>query len=164
MTNTSNLYNFTVTDIDGHDHHFDSFKDQVLLIVNVASECGLTPQYTGLQKLQESYSDQGFNVIGFPCNQFGKQEPGNDAQVKEFCTTHYGVNFPMMSKIEVNGEGRHALYAFLSGDDAKYSGEITWNFEKFLIDKNGQVLQRFSPKTEPEDPEIIAAIEKSLST
>ena len=159
----ANVYEFQANTITGETIGLEKFKDQVLLIVNVASECGLTPQYTGLQALQEQYSAQGFQVIGFPCNQFGAQEPGSEAEIQSFCQTQYGVNFPMMSKIEVNGEGRDPLYVYLAGDGATFPGDIGWNFEKFLIGKNGEVLKRFSPQTEPQAKEVTEAIQQAIS-
>ncbi len=160
---TSSAHDFFLTDIDGHELNFANYQDQVLLLVNVASECGLTPQYAGLQKLYERFSSQGFTIIGIPCNQFGAQEPGSELEIKRFCDLRYKTTFPMTSKIEVNGVGRHPLYNFLIGDNAKFPGEITWNFEKFLIAKNGQVIKRFAPATEPEDASIVQAIEEALS-
>lgn len=153
----TSLHEHKTTDIDGNTISLSDYAGQVLLIVNVASECGLTPQYTGLQKLQDDYKHKGFSVIGFPCNQFGKQEPGSEAEIKDFCTTHFSVDFPMMSKIDVNGENRDAVYKFLAGDE-----DITWNFEKFLVGKDGKLIQRFSPKVTPDDPELETTIEAAL--
>lgn len=158
----NSVYDFTVTDIDGEEMPLARFRGQALLLVNVASKCGTTPQYEGLQKLQERYGDKGFSVIGLPCNQFAEQEPGSEAEIKAFCTKQYGVTFPMTSKIEVNGPSRHALYEFLAGDNAAFPGDITWNFEKFLIGKNGQVVQRFSPKATPDSAEMKESIEAVL--
>jgi glutathione peroxidase len=134
-----------------------------VLAVNVASKCGLTPQYTGLEQLQTTYGDQGFTVVGFPCNQFGAQEPGTAEEIETFCSTTYGVSFPMMEKIEVNGDGRHPIYDELTSvaDAEGHSGDIRWNFEKFLIAADGTIT-RFSPMTAPDDPALIAAIEASL--
>jgi glutathione peroxidase len=134
------------------------------LVVNVASRCGLTPQYLGLERLQERYRDRAFTVLGVPCNQFGGQEPGSSEEIAEFCSATYGVSFPMTEKIEVNGPGRHALYESLVevADSDGYSGDIRWNFEKFLIGPDGTIT-RFRPKTEPESPEIIEAIEAALA-
>ena len=134
-----------------------------ILAVNVASKCGLTPQYTGLEALQEKYSGQGFSVVGFPCNQFGAQEPGSAEEIETFCSMTYGVTFPMMEKIEVNGEHRHPIYAALTevADAEGHSGDIRWNFEKFLITADGSVT-RFSPMVTPEDPALVGAIEASL--
>ena len=132
------------------------------LLVNVASKCGLTPQYTGLEQLQKEYADRGFTVVGLPCNQFGGQEPGTSEEIQEFCSTSYGVTFPMTEKIEVNGDGRHPVYTQLVGteDEQGRSGDIQWNFEKFLVDGSGSVVGRFSPGVEPEDPRLVEAVEK----
>jgi len=134
------------------------------LLVNVASKCGLTPQYTGLEQLHKEYADLGFTVVGIPCNQFGGQEPGTSEEIDEFCTSTYGVTFPMTEKIEVNGEGRHPLYAALGGtpDEQGRSGDVQWNFEKFLVDGSGSVVTRFSPGVEPQDPRLVEAVERLL--
>jgi glutathione peroxidase len=134
-----------------------------ILAVNVASKCGLTPQYTGLEQLQATYADRGFTVVGFPCNQFGGQEPGTAEEIETFCSTTYGVTFPMMEKIEVNGDGRHPIYESLTAvaDADGHSGDIRWNFEKFLIAPDGTIT-RFSPMVTPDDPALVAAIESSL--
>jgi glutathione peroxidase len=138
---------------------------KTLLLVNVASKCGLTPQYEGLERLQERYADSGFSVVGFPCNQFMGQEPGSPEEIAEFCSTTYGVTFPLMSKIDVNGPDRHPLYAELAAapDSDGEAGDIQWNFEKFLIAPTGEVLARFRPRTVPEDPAVIAALESALT-
>ncbi|MDH6226463.1 glutathione peroxidase [Streptomyces sp. MJP52] len=135
-----------------------------LLIVNVASRCGLTPQYNGLEKLQERYAERGFSVLGVPCNQFMGQEPGSAEEIAEFCSATYGVTFPMTEKVEVNGAGRHPLYRRLTGfaDAGGHAGDVRWNFEKFLVDREGNVVARFAPQTEPEADEVVAAIEKVL--
>ncbi|MFF9096303.1 glutathione peroxidase [Streptomyces sp. NPDC014776] len=140
------------------------YAGQVVLVVNVASKCGLTPQYTGLEKLHERYAERGFTVLGVPCNQFLGQEPGSAEEIAEFCSATYGVTFPMTEKVEVNGEGRHPLYERLVGfaDAEGHSGDIRWNFEKFLIGRDGTVVARFSPQTEPEADEVVAAVEKAL--
>lgn len=156
------VYAFDLTRIGGDAMPFSQFKGQVLLLVNVASKCGLTPQYAGLQKLQDQFSSRGFSVIGLPCNQFGAQEPGTSTEIQNFCETTYQVHFPLTSKIEVNGKNRHALYTFLAGQSATFPGEITWNFEKFLIGKDGTVRERFSPKTAPESETVIQAIDAAL--
>ena len=134
------------------------------LLVNVASKCGLTPQYTGLESLHEKYADQGFSVVGIPCNQFGGQEPGTSEEIAEFCSATYGVTFPMTEKIEVNGEGRHPVYATLveSADEEGRTGDIQWNFEKVLVDWSGSVVARFSPGVAPEDPRLVEAVEGAL--
>ena len=132
------------------------------LIVNVASKCGFTSQYAGLEQLHEKFADSGFTVVGVPCNQFGGQEPGTSEEIAEFCSTTYGVTFPMTEKIDVNGPGRHPLYAELVGtaDEAGRTGDITWNFEKFLLDGSGAVVARFSPGVEPEDPRLVEAVRR----
>jgi glutathione peroxidase len=136
--------------------------DKATLVVNVASKCGMTPQYAGLVRLQERYGDRGFTVVGVPCNQFGGQEPGSAEQIAEFCVTTYGVDFPLLEKADVNGEGRHPLYATLvsAADASGNAGDVQWNFEKFLLDREGNVVARFRTRTEPEDPAVIEAIEK----
>ncbi|MEU8123496.1 glutathione peroxidase [Spirillospora sp. NPDC049024] len=140
------------------------YRGKAVLIVNVASKCGLTPQYSGLEKLQETYAGRGFTVLGVPCNQFMGQEPGSSEEIAEFCSTTYGVTFPMTEKVEVNGEGRHPLYRELVDvpDAEGHTGDIRWNFEKFLIAPDGAVAARFAPQTEPESAEVVAAIEKTL--
>jgi len=134
------------------------------LLVNVASRCGLTPQYTGLEQLHEKYAGQGFTVVGLPCNQFGAQEPGTSGEIAEFCSATYGVTFPMTEKIEVNGEGRHEVYRSLvtAPNESGDAGDITWNFEKFLVDARGDVVARFRPGVEPEDARLVAAVEAQL--
>ncbi|MCX5169671.1 glutathione peroxidase [Streptomyces antibioticus] len=141
------------------------YAGRAVLIVNVASKCGLTPQYTGLEKLQERYAAQGFTVLGVPCNQFLGQEPGTAEEIAEFCSATYGVTFPLTEKVEVNGDARHALYERLVGfaDAEGHTGDIRWNFEKFLIGRDGAVVARFSPQTEPESAEIVAAVEAQLA-
>ncbi|WP_459207834.1 glutathione peroxidase [Pseudomonas sp. MLB6B] len=139
------------------------FKGQVVLVVNVASKCGLTPQYAALEQLQQRYGAQGFSVLGLPCNQFAGQEPGSEQDIQTFCETHYGVSFPLSAKLEVNGPQRHALYRLLAGEGAEFPGDISWNFEKFLVGKDGRVLARFSPRTAPDDPALVQAIEKALA-
>ena len=157
-------HDFSHPTIRGEAQSLADFRGKTLLVVNVASECGLTPQYEGLQALQEKYGDQGFAVLGFPCNQFGAQEPGSEAQIADFCSTKYAVTFPMFSKLDVNGEKRHPLYAWLTSQDTAPdgAGDIAWNFAKFLVDGEGKVIARFAPPTKPDDPELVSAIEKSL--
>jgi glutathione peroxidase len=137
---------------------------QPALLVNVASKCGLTPQYTGLEELHEAYAGRGFTVVGIPCNQFGGQEPGTSEEIAEFCSATFGVSFPMTEKVEVNGEGRHPVYAELvqSADEEGRDGDISWNFEKFLIEGSGKVVARFSPRVVPEDPRLVEAVESVL--
>lgn len=148
------IYDFTVKDIQGNDLSLEKFKGKVMLIVNTASNCGFTKQYDGLQKLYEKYKDQGFVILGFPCNQFGKQEPGDEKEIANFCTDTFNVTFPMMSKIEVNGENAHPLYKFLKKEKGGVLGdEIKWNFTKFLVDKEGNLVDRFAPQKTPEEIE-----------
>lgn len=158
------LHDIALTSLDGQPTSLGAYAGRAVLAVNVASKCGLTPQYTGLEKLQRTYADRGLTVVGFPCNQFGEQEPGSAEEIKTFCSTSYGVTFPMMEKVEVNGEGRHAVYQELTqAKDAEgEAGDIQWNFEKFLISPAGDVVARFRPGTEPEAPEVIEAIESTL--
>ena len=151
-----------VKDIDGKDTALKAFKGKVVLVVNVASKCGLTPQYEALEATQKKYQKQGFTVVGFPCNDFNGQEPGTAAEIKTFCKTKYDVSFPLMEKLHVKGPEQHPLYAALTGPGATFPGDIEWNFGKFLLGKDGTVLKRFSPKTKPDAPEVIAAIEEAL--
>lgn len=161
----TSLYEFTLKNIDGADVKLDTYKGKVAMLVNTASRCGLTPQYEGLQTIFDKYKDKGFVVLGFPANNFMGQEPGTEKEIKEFCTLNYKVTFPMFAKISVKGEDQHPLYSFLTHKETNpgFEGDITWNFEKFLIDKNGKVIARFTPKTIPTDPKVIEAIEKALS-
>lgn len=158
------LYDHQLHTLKGDATSLKDFQGKALLLVNVASKCGLTPQYTGLEQLQERYGARGFSVIGFPCNQFGEQEPGTPGEIAEFCSTNYGVTFPLMEKIEVNGEQRHPLYAELEAypDKEGHTGDVRWNFEKFLVTPDGEVAARFSPVVTPEDPELVEAIESQL--
>ncbi len=133
-------------------------EDKVVLVVNVASRCGLTPQYRGLEKLYAELRDQDFVIVGFPCNQFGAQEPGAEDEIVQFCATNYGVSFPLTTKIEVNGPGRHPIYAWLTSDDDGFPGDIEWNFEKFLLDRDGRVVKRYPPATTPEDKGLLQDI------
>lgn len=157
------VYDFSANTLDGHTQALEQYKGQVLLIVNTASRCGFTPQYAGLEALQQRFHAQGFTVLGFPCNQFGHQEPGNAADIKGFCQTHYGVSFPMFEKIDVNGKQAHPLYQFLKQHTRGFlgSGTVKWNFTKFLVDRTGQPVKRYAPTTRPED--IAAAIESLLA-
>lgn len=156
------LYDINVTTIDGQEKHLADYRGEALLIVNVASHCGFTPQYEGLQALQSEYHARGFDVLGFPCNQFGQQEPGDEAAIKEFCSLKYEVNFPLFAKIEVNGTNAHPLYQFLKHEQSGLLGTeaIKWNFTKFLIDRAGKVLKRYAPTTRPE--QIAGDIEQAL--
>ena len=165
-TGAKSVYEFTMKDIDGKDIKLDAYKGKVLLIVNTASKCGYTPQYEGLQSLYDKSKDKGFVVLGFPANNFMGQEPGTEAEIKEFCTLKYKVTFPMFAKISVKGEDQHPLYNFLTNKatDPQFAGDITWNFNKFLIDRNGKVVARFGTKEEPTGQAITDAVEKYLST
>ena len=158
------IYDVSLTTLAGEPTTMAEYKGKALLLVNVASKCGLTPQYTGLEKIHEQYKDRGFSVLGFPCNQFGEQEPGSPEEIETFCSTTYGVTFPLYEKIEVNGPGRHPLYQQLTkvADNEGKDGDIKWNFEKFLVSPEGEIVARFSPVVEPEAPELIAAIEGAL--
>ncbi len=158
----ASIYHIPVKDIDGKDTTLNAYKGKVILIVNVASKCGFTPQYTALEATYKKYSDQGFVILGFPCNQFGAQEPGNDEEIKQFCTSKYFVTFPMFDKIEVNGANRHPLYELLAGKNATFPGDIKWNFTKFLIGRDGQILNRFDSKITPDDPHVIGCIKVAL--
>lgn len=162
ITMTS-VYDFSASDIDGKPVPLASYRGRVLLIVNVASECGFTKQYSGLQELHDHFQGQGFSVLGFPCNQFGGQEPGTEAEIKSFCTSKYNVTFPLFAKIDVNGEHEHPLYTFLKTEAKGILGStaIKWNFTKFLISRTGEVVDRFAPNTAP--AEIAAPIEKLLA-
>jgi glutathione peroxidase len=159
------IYDVPIKSLDGAPGVLGEQAGKVTLLVNVASFCGLTPQYEGLEKLHERFGPQGFSVIGIPCNQFGAQEPGTADEIKTFCSTNYGVTFPLAEKIEVNGEGRHPLYQQLTAtaDAEGHTGDIRWNFEKFLVSRDGGVIARFSPLTEPENDELVSSIEKALA-
>ena len=159
------LYDIPIHTLQGDDATLGDYKGKALLVVNVASKCGLTPQYEGLERLQERYADQGFAVLGFPCNQFGAQEPGTSDEIATFCSMTYGVTFPMFEKIDVNGENRHPIYEELTAapDAEGTAGDITWNFEKFLVSPQGDVVARYRPQVEPEDPTIVADIEAQLT-
>jgi glutathione peroxidase len=158
------VLDFPVRTLSGHPASLGDYAGQTLLIVNVASQCGLTPQYAGLEELYERYRDRGFSVVGFPCNQFGAQEPGGPEDIAGFCSVTYNISFPLFEKIEVNGPGRHPIYAELTetSDAEGKAGDVQWNFEKFLVGAGGKVLGRFRPLTEPQDPALVAAIEASL--
>ena len=151
-----------VKDIDGKATSMKAYDGKVLLIVNVASHCGFTPQYKALETVYEKYKDKGFAVLGFPCNQFGAQEPGSNDEIKQFCSSKYNVTFPMFDKIEVNGPNRHPLYVELAGQNSPFPGEIKWNFTKFLVGRDGKILKRFDSRTTPDSPEVLAAIEAAL--
>jgi glutathione peroxidase len=150
--------------LDGKPAHLSDYSGKVILAVNVASKCGFTPQYAGLQALHDKYADRGFTVLGFPSNQFFNQEPGSAEQIQEFCSLNYGVSFPLFAKLDVKGAGQHPLYKILSEfpDDAGKAGNVAWNFEKFLVDGDGHVVRRFRSKVVPQDPKVIEAIESLL--
>lgn len=157
--------NFKVKNIDGKEVNLSEYKGKVVLVVNVASQCGYTPQYKGLETLYEDHKGDGFVILGFPSNQFGAQEPGTDAEIKQFCTSRFDVKFPMFSKVDVNGANAHPFYKFLTSEETNkgYAGKIGWNFEKFLIGKDGQVVGRFKPGVEPDSEELVGAIKKELA-
>ena len=157
--------NFKAKTIDGETVDLEDYEGNVVLVVNTASQCGLTPQYAGLQAMYEKYKDKGFVILGFPCNQFAGQEPGSDAEIKQFCNTKYSVSFPMFSKIDVKGENAAPIYKYLTSKDTKPAekGDISWNFEKFLIDREGQLINRFAPRTKPSDDDLVKAVEAELA-
>lgn len=157
------LYDIPLKNIDGQDTSLKPYQGKVLLIVNVASKCGNTPQYQALEALYEKYKDQGLVVCGLPCNQFHAQEPGTAAEIKAFCTAKYNVTFPMFEKIEVNGEHRHPLYIRLAGPSSPFPGDIKWNFGKFLVGRDGKIVSRFEPKVKPDSAEVVQAVEAALA-
>ncbi len=159
------LYDIPIHTLQGSDSSLGDYAGKTLLLVNVASKCGLTPQYEGLERLQKTYGDRGFSVIGFPCNQFLGQEPGTAEEIAQFCSATYGVTFPLMEKIDVNGEDRHPIFVELTekADAEGNAGDITWNFEKFLVSPKGDVVARYRPQVEPEDPTIVGDIEAQLA-
>ena len=158
------VYDNAIAPLMGSGNALDEVKGKVALVVNVASRCGLTPQYEALQAIHGRFADKGFSVLGVPCNQFLGQEPGTAEEIKEFCDTRFNVTFPLTAKVDVNGEHQHPLYKQLNetSDGEGYSGEIRWNFEKFVVDRSGKVVARFHPKTAPDAPEVVAAIESAL--
>ncbi|GGP64004.1 glutathione peroxidase [Streptomyces melanogenes] len=159
------LYDIPLRTLSGEPTSLADYKGKAVLVVNVASKCGLTPQYAGLERLQAQYGERGFTVLGVPCNQFGAQEPGSAEEIQTFCSATYGVTFPLLEKTDVNGDGRHPLYQRLTevADADGEAGDIQWNFEKFLISPTGEVVARIRPRTEPEAPELVAAIEAQLA-
>ncbi len=157
------LYDVPLKDIDGKDASLAPYKGQVILIVNVASKCGFTPQYAALESVYTNYSAKGLVICGFPCNQFHAQEPGTDADIKLFCTSKYDVTFPMFDKLDVNGANRHPLYVMLAGPGSPFPGDIRWNFTKFLIGRDGKIVNRFDSKVKPDSPEVTSAIEAALA-
>lgn len=158
----STLQNFEITDIAGRDNLLPNIDGKVVLAVNVASKCGLTPQYAGLEKLYGELRDQGLVIVGFPCNQFGGQEPGSETEILEFCQSGYSVSFPLTQKIDVNGADRHPIYRWLTSEDDGFPGDIEWNFEKFLIDREGKAVKRYPPATPPEDAGLLQDISDLL--
>jgi glutathione peroxidase len=158
------IYDVNIGSLDGSPLDLGALKGQEVLVVNVASKCGLTPQYTALEQLQKTYGEQGFTVLGFPCYQFGGQEPGSADEIQTFCSTTYGVTFPLTEKVDVNGQRRHPLYDLLTGtpDAAGQAGDIQWNFEKFLVSPAGEIVARFRPPVDPASDDVVAAIEANL--
>lgn len=158
------IYEFSMRDIDGRDVRLDAYEGKVIMIVNVASKCGYTPQYEGLEAVYRKYKDQGFVVLGFPANNFMGQEPGTEADIKEFCSTKYGVTFPMFAKISVTGKDQHPLYTYLTSKetDPEFGGDISWNFNKFLLDRSGKIVARFGSKETPDSEPVVSGIEKYL--
>jgi glutathione peroxidase len=159
------VYDFTLRSIDGQPAPLSAYKGKVVMLVNVASRCGFTPQYSALESIYEKYKDQGFVIVGIPANNFGSQEPGTNQEIKTFCQTKYNVTFPMMSKVSVKGDDKTALYQYLTDKSAnpKTGGEIQWNFTKFVVGPDGQILQRFEPAVKPDSPEVTGSIEKALA-
>jgi glutathione peroxidase len=158
---TTSLYDFTMDDIDGKPVNLGDYKGKVLLVVNTASLCGNTPQYTDLERIYEQYHDKGFEVLAFPANNFGQQEPGTNAEIKGFCLTKYSVSFPLFSKISVKGPDKHPLYHYLT-EQSPFPGEVEWNFQKYLVDRSGNVVGRFHHRTKPVSPEVVKEIERVL--
>ena len=157
------LYSIPLKDIEGKDASLKDYKGKVLLVVNVASKCGLTPQYEQLEKVYLKYKDQGFTVLAFPCNDFASQEPGSNADIKTFCSSKYAVTFPLFDKLHVKGAEQHPLYTALTGKDSPFPGDIAWNFGKFLIGRDGKILKRFEPKVKPDDADLTKAIEAAIA-
>jgi len=160
----SKLHDIALTDINGKETSLKAYQGQVLLVVNVASRCGLTPQYDGLEAVHQKYKSKGFSVLGFPCNDFGAQEPGSNEEIKQFCSTKYHVSFPLFDKLHVKGPEQHPLYSALTGKGSPYPGDVKWNFGKFLIGKDGKILKRFEPKVTPDSTEVAQAIEAALAS
>jgi glutathione peroxidase len=158
----SGFYDIAIRGIDGTENLLGALRGKVTLAVNVASQCGLTPQYAGLEQLHRELRDENFTVVGFPCNQFAAQEPGSEAEIIAFCGTRYGVSFPLSTKLEVNGGNRHPVYRFLTSGEGGLGGDISWNFEKFLIGRDGRVLKRYPPETKPEDSGLMQDIAEAL--
>ncbi|HAM71069.1 MAG TPA: glutathione peroxidase [Verrucomicrobiales bacterium] len=161
--NAASLYDIPLKDIDKKETSLKAYKGKVVLVVNVASKCGLTPQYKALEATHQKFKEKGFTVVGFPCNDFGSQEPGSNAEIKTFCSANYKVSFPLFDKLHVKGPEQHPLYAALSGKESPFPGDVKWNFGKFLIGKHGEILKRFEPQTTPDDPAVTQAIEAALA-
>src|SRR5437016_13199694 len=159
----ASVHDISVKDIEGKATALKAYQGKVLLVVNVASKCGLTPQYKALEATHEKYKDKKFAVLGFPCNQFAAQEPGTNEEIKQFCSSKYNVTFPLFDKIDVNGPKRHPLYIQLACKDSPFPGDIKWNFSKFLIGRDGAIIKRFEPRTAPDAPEVIGSIEAALA-
>jgi glutathione peroxidase len=162
---TKSIYSFTMRSIDGNEVNLSSFKGKVVMVVNVASRCGFTPQYSALETVYEKYKDRGLVIVGVPANNFAQQEPGSNEEIKKFCSTKYNVTFPMMAKVSVKGDDKTPLYQYFtdSAQDPKFGGDIKWNFTKFLVDRNGNIVARFEPATTPDSAEVTAAIESTLA-
>jgi glutathione peroxidase len=163
MHAASSVFEFTVRDIKGGDVPLDVYRGKVLLIVNVASKCGYTKQYAGLESLSATYKDRGLVVMGFPCNQFGGQEPGTAEEIQQFCTLKFDVKFPLFAKVDVNGANRHPLFTFLTGDTSPFPGKVSWNFNKFLVGRDGKLIARYDSKTTPESADLIQSVEAALA-
>lgn len=161
ISTTTSIYDFTLKDITGKEVHLETYRGKVVLIVNVASECGYTPQYKDLQALYERYKERGFVILGFPSNDFGRQEPGTEQEIAAFCKTNYGVSFDMFSKISVKGEGQHPLYKFLTSYEG-VAGNVKWNFTKYLVDRNGRPIRKFSSSVKPLSMEVVESVELAL--
>jgi glutathione peroxidase len=159
------IYDVAISALDGSPTDLHDLDGKAVLVVNVASKCGLTPQYTGLEEIHERYADRGFSVLGVPCNQFGGQEPGTVDEIATFCSSTFGVTFPMTEKVEVNGPGRHEAYDVLTAtpDASGEAGDVQWNFEKFLLNADGEVVRRYRPQTQPDDPDLVADVEQLLT-
>lgn len=164
MAAAPSLYDIPLKDIDGKETSLKAYAGKVLLVVNVASKCGNTPQYAGLEAMYKKHKNSGLVVLGFPCNDFGAQEPGTSQEIQEFCEQRYGVTFPMFDKLHVKGAGQHPLYAALTGGGSPFPGEVTWNFGKFLVGRDGAIIGRFDPRTQPDDAQLVKAIETALAS
>ena len=161
---TSSLYDIPLKDINGKPTSLKSYKGKTILVVNVASKCGLTPQYSALEALHKKYQSKGLVVLGFPCNDFNGQEPGSNSEIQQFCSSKYDVTFPLFDKLHVKGPDQHPLYAALTGEKAPFPGDVKWNFGKFLINKDGKIIKRFEPKTTPDSAEVTEAVEAAIAS